>query len=73
MLILESEEHARARSAPVLATVAGYGAATDCHHLTQPQPQGNAALQSDAIGMPQTRGWNRAKSATSTRTARAHR
>jgi len=46
VLILESEEHARARSAQVLATVAGYGAATDCHHLTQPQPQGNAALQS---------------------------
>jgi 3-oxoacyl-[acyl-carrier-protein] synthase II len=46
VLILESEEHAGVRSAPVLATVAGYGAATDCHHLTQPQPQGNAALQS---------------------------
>jgi 3-oxoacyl-[acyl-carrier-protein] synthase II len=26
--------------------VAGYGAATDCHHLTQPQPEGNAAFES---------------------------
>jgi 3-oxoacyl-[acyl-carrier-protein] synthase II len=46
VLILESEAHARARGAPVLARLSGYGAATDCHHLTQPQPQGNAALQS---------------------------
>jgi len=46
VLILESEERARRRGAPVLATLAGYGAATDCHHLTQPQPEGNAAFQS---------------------------
>jgi 3-oxoacyl-[acyl-carrier-protein] synthase II len=46
VLILESEEHARRRGAEALATLAGYGAATDCHHLTQPQPEGNAALQS---------------------------
>jgi 3-oxoacyl-[acyl-carrier-protein] synthase II len=46
VLILESEARARGRGAPVLARLSGYGAATDCHHLTQPQPQGNAALQS---------------------------
>jgi 3-oxoacyl-[acyl-carrier-protein] synthase II len=46
VLILESEEHARRRGVPILARLAGYGAATDCHHLTQPQPEGNAAFQS---------------------------
>ncbi len=46
VLILESEEHARRRHASILGILAGYGAATDCHHLTQPQPEGNAAFQS---------------------------
>ena len=46
VLILESEEHARQRGASILGYLAGYGAATDCHHLTQPQPEGNAAFQS---------------------------
>jgi 3-oxoacyl-[acyl-carrier-protein] synthase II len=46
ILILESEAHARRRNAPVLAELAGYGAATDIHHLTQPHPDGDAALMS---------------------------
>jgi 3-oxoacyl-[acyl-carrier-protein] synthase II len=46
VLILESERHATARQAPILAEVAGYGATTDCHHLTQPQPAGEAAYRS---------------------------
>ncbi len=37
---------ARARGAKILAEIAGYGAATDTHHLTQPHPDGNAALAS---------------------------
>jgi len=43
ILILESERRARSRGARILAELAGYGAATDCHHLTQPQPEGAAA------------------------------
>jgi 3-oxoacyl-[acyl-carrier-protein] synthase II len=43
VLILESETRARARGATILAEVAGYGATTDRHHLTQPQPEGEAA------------------------------
>jgi 3-oxoacyl-[acyl-carrier-protein] synthase II len=39
-LVLESEPHARARGATVLCELAGYGHATDLHHLTQPQPAG---------------------------------
>jgi 3-oxoacyl-[acyl-carrier-protein] synthase II len=46
VMVLESRSHAVARGANILATVAGYGVATDCHHLTQPNPAGLAALQS---------------------------
>jgi 3-oxoacyl-[acyl-carrier-protein] synthase II len=46
VFILESVEHAAARGAKVIGEVVGYGASTDCHHLTQPQPEGNAALAS---------------------------
>src|SRR5207245_645978 len=41
-----SLDHARRRDAQILGEIAGYGAATDVHHLTQPQPEGDAALSS---------------------------
>ncbi len=43
MLVLESEAHARARGAPVLAEMAGLGTASDAHHLTAPHADGAAA------------------------------
>jgi 3-oxoacyl-[acyl-carrier-protein] synthase II len=43
VLALETLEHARQRNARVLAEIVGYAAVTDPHHLTQPQPQGEAA------------------------------
>jgi 3-oxoacyl-[acyl-carrier-protein] synthase II len=43
-VVVESADAARARGAKTIATVLGYGAATDIHHLTQPHPQGDAAL-----------------------------
>jgi 3-oxoacyl-[acyl-carrier-protein] synthase II len=46
VLALESLEHAEGRGAEVLGEIVGYGAATDAHHLTQPQPQGKAAFSS---------------------------
>lgn len=46
VFMMERLEDARARGALVLAEVTGYGAATDLHHLTQPHPQGDAALVS---------------------------
>jgi 3-oxoacyl-[acyl-carrier-protein] synthase II len=44
MLALESLEQAEARGAEILGEITGYGAATDTHHLTQPHPDGDAAL-----------------------------
>jgi 3-oxoacyl-[acyl-carrier-protein] synthase II len=46
MFFLESEASMRARSAEPLAEICGYGMATDLHHLTQPHPEGIAALSS---------------------------
>jgi 3-oxoacyl-[acyl-carrier-protein] synthase II len=44
VLCLERLEAAQRRGAQILGEIAGYGAATDCHHLTQPHPEGRAAL-----------------------------
>ncbi|MGA2787922.1 MAG: beta-ketoacyl-[acyl-carrier-protein] synthase family protein [Verrucomicrobiota bacterium] len=44
ILTLETLEHARKRNAEILGEITGYGAATDTYHLTQPHPEGNAAL-----------------------------
>ena len=46
VLMLESEAHAAARDASLLGEIGAYGCATDVHHLTQPHPQGLAALAS---------------------------
>src|ERR1039458_1290713 len=44
VLALEDLGSAQRRGAEILGEIIGYGAATDTHHLTQPQPEGNAAL-----------------------------
>lgn len=40
VVVLESAEHARRRGARPLASVVGWGAATDAHHIAQPHPEG---------------------------------
>ncbi len=44
VLTLETLAAARQRGANVLGEIVGYGASTDAHHLTQPHPNGDAAL-----------------------------
>jgi len=43
-VVVESAAAAKNRGARVIAEITGYGAATDVHHLTQPHPDGDAAL-----------------------------
>ncbi|WP_214108850.1 beta-ketoacyl-ACP synthase II [Acrocarpospora catenulata] len=40
LVVLESEEHARARGAKVYAVAAGVGYSADAHHIAQPEPSG---------------------------------
>ncbi len=39
-LILERADHATARGAAILGTVAGFGQTSDAHHMTSPAPEG---------------------------------
>jgi 3-oxoacyl-[acyl-carrier-protein] synthase II len=45
ILVLESEQHAEERGAPLLAEVCGYGASSDAHHLTEPNPTAQSAAK----------------------------
>jgi 3-oxoacyl-[acyl-carrier-protein] synthase II len=44
-LILEDEEFARRRGAPIIAELAGYGSGADGYHITAPEPEGRGATQ----------------------------
>ena len=51
VLILESEEHAKARGAKVYAELAGYGATCDAYHITAPDPSGVGAIKAIEIAL----------------------
>ena len=51
VLILESEEHAKARGAKVYAELAGYGATSDAYHITAPDPSGVGAMKAIEIAL----------------------
>ncbi|NYF99455.1 beta-ketoacyl-[acyl-carrier-protein] synthase family protein [Janibacter cremeus] len=51
ILVLESEEHAKARGANIIATLAGAGVSADSHHIAAPEPEGAGAARAmvDAV------------------------
>lgn len=49
ILVLESETHALARDADILAIIAGYGSSNDSYHITSPSPEGRG-LQDSILG-----------------------
>jgi 3-oxoacyl-[acyl-carrier-protein] synthase II len=51
VLVLEEAEAAAARGATVLGEVIGYGATSDAHHLTAPEPTGSAASKAIELAL----------------------
>ena len=51
LLILEEESHAIKRGATIVCELAGYGATSDAHHVTQPHPEGEGAAKAMILAM----------------------
>ena len=55
LVALETLDSARRRGATILGELVGYGSVIDCHHLTQPHPEGDAALAAMACACESAR------------------
>ncbi len=53
ILILEELEYARARKAPILAELAGYGTTDDAHHISAPLEDGSGASMCIQLALAQ--------------------
>ena len=51
VLVLECEDHLQKRQAPALAELRGYGATSDAHHVTEPNPTGQSAAQAILLAL----------------------
>lgn len=51
ILILESEEHAKARGAKIYGEVAGYGAGGDAHHVCAPDPEASGIIHAERMAI----------------------
>jgi 3-oxoacyl-[acyl-carrier-protein] synthase II len=51
VLVLEEEDAARERGARILGRLAGYGATSDAHHLTAPEPSGSGAARAIELAL----------------------
>ena len=50
-LILETEEHARARGAKIYAAVVGGGVTADSYHITANEPEGTGAARAVRVAL----------------------
>ena len=50
-LILETEEHAKARGAEILCEIVGYGLTADAFHMTQPAPEGRGGREAMRLAL----------------------
>jgi len=53
VVVLESEQHAAARGAKVLGTIAGAGVTSDAHHIAAPDPEGLGATRAMRLALEQ--------------------
>src|SRR3546814_9283170 len=51
ILVLESEEHARARGAKIYAEVLGSGISNDAHDIAQPDPEGRGGTRAIQLAL----------------------
>jgi 3-oxoacyl-[acyl-carrier-protein] synthase II len=55
MLVLEREDRARARGAPIYATVEGYGSTCDAYHRVQMDPEGHQIIRAMQLAVERSR------------------
>lgn len=51
VLVLESEDHLKRRGVEAMAELRGYGATSDAHHLTEPNPTGQSAANAIRLAL----------------------